>query len=163
MIEKGPQRCKEGFFQDIVDGLFFKAHPFFSARPNALQIVLYTDVIEICNPLGSFTSKNKLFMLYHTLANINPRYRSKLAAIRLLAMARSVDLRPCGIDVILNRVKEDMDALYNGVEINTINGQKTIFGAVVSVCGDTLAQHELAGLKEGVGFAYSKCRHSVFI
>lgn len=23
----------------------------------------------------------------------------------------------------------------------------------------TLAQHELAGFKEGVGFAYSKCRH----
>ena len=27
------------------------------------------------------------------------------------------------------------------------------------MCGDTLAQHELAGFKEGVGFAYSKCRH----
>ena len=30
---------------------------------------------------------------------------------------------------------------------------------MVSLCGDTLAQHELAGFKEGVGFAYSKCRH----
>lgn len=30
---------------------------------------------------------------------------------------------------------------------------------MVSICGDTLAQHELAGFKEGVGFAYSKCRH----
>lgn len=30
---------------------------------------------------------------------------------------------------------------------------------MVSICGDTLAQHELCGFKEGVGFAYSKCRH----
>ncbi|KAM6995177.1 uncharacterized protein LKV04_007412 [Tautogolabrus adspersus] len=159
MIEKGPQRCREGFFQDIVDGSLLKSHPLFSEIPNALQIVLYTDEIEVCNPLGSFASKNKLLMVYYTLANINPKYRSKLAAIRLLAMARSVDLRQCGVDVILNRIKEDMDALYNGVKMQTSNGQKTIYGAIVSVCGDTLAQHELAGFKEGVGFAYSKCRH----
>lgn len=68
-------------------------------------------------------------------------------------------LRQCGVNVILNRIKEDMDALYNGVKMKTSSGQKTIYGALVSVCGDTLAQHELAGFKEGVGFAYSKCRH----
>ena len=43
--------------------------------------------------------------------------------------------------------------------MQTIIGEKTIYGAMVSLCCDTLAQHELAGLKEGVGFAYSKCRH----
>lgn len=42
--------------------------------------------------------------------------------------------------------------------IQTANGESEIFGALVSVCGDTLAQHELCGFKEGVGFAYSKCR-----
>lgn len=31
--------------------------------------------------------------------------------------------------------------------------------AAVSICGNTLAQHELCGFKEVVGFAYSKCRH----
>ena len=43
--------------------------------------------------------------------------------------------------------------LYNGVTIQTQSGGFELFGAVVSVCGDTLAQHELAG------FAYSKCGH----
>jgi hypothetical protein len=62
MIEKGPQRCREGFFYDIVDGALLKSHPLFSEKPNALQIVLYTDEIQICNPLGSFASKNKLLM-----------------------------------------------------------------------------------------------------
>lgn len=49
--------------------------------------------------------------------------------------------------------------LYNSVTIQTQSDGFELFGAVVSVCGDTLAQHELAGFKEGVGFAYSKCRH----
>ena len=98
-------------------------------------------------------------MVYCTLGNIDPKYRSKLASIRLLAMARSADLRKSGVDVILNRVKEDLVALYNGVTIETVNGEKTVYGAMVTLCGDTLAQHELAGFKEGVGFAFSKCRH----
>ena len=133
MIEKEPQRCREGFFYDIVDGALLKSHPLFSEKPNALQIVLYTDEIQICNPLGSFASKNKLLMVYYTLGNINPKYRSKLASIRLLAMARSADLRQSGVEVILNRIKEDVDALYSGVKIQTVNGEKMIFGAMVSM------------------------------
>lgn len=39
------------------------------------------------------------------------------------------------------------------------DGEIDLFGAVISLCGDTLAQHELAGFKEGVGFAHSKCRN----
>ena len=38
------------------------------------------------------------------------------------------------------------------------NQEQKVFGALVSICGDTLAQHEMCGFKEGVGFAYSKCR-----
>lgn len=115
---------QEDIDQDIVDGSLLKSHPLFSEKPNALQIVVYTDEIEICNPLGSFTSKNKLLMVYYTLANINPEYRSKLASISLLAIARSVDLHQCGVNVILSRFKEDMDALYSGVKMQTIDGRK---------------------------------------
>ena len=48
-------------------------------------------------------------------------------------MARSADLRQSGVDVILNRIKEDVDALYSGVKIQTGNGEKMIFGAMVSM------------------------------
>ena len=52
-----------------------------------------------------------------------------------------------------------MHSLYSVVKMLTINREKMIYGAMVSLCGDTLTLHELAGFKEGVGFAYSKCRH----
>lgn len=159
MIAIGPQKCKDGFLYDIVDGELFKSHPLFSVRPTALQLILYTDEIEICNPLGSHASKNKLLMVYYTLGNIDPKYRSKLAAIRLLAMAKANYLTQCGVDVILERIQKDLDLLYHGVKIQTVNGEMDMFGALISICGDTLAQQELAGFKEGVGFAYSKCRH----
>ena len=92
------------------------------------------------------------------MGNIDPKFRSKLAAIRLLAIAERTELSDCGIDAILARLHEDLVKLYEGVKITIGGGEREIFGAVVSVCGDTLAQHELCGFKEGVGFAYSKCR-----
>ena len=110
-------------------------------------------------PLGSHAGKNKLLMVYYTLGNIDPKYRSKLSAIRLLAIAKSSDLSRYTVDVILDRIKKDLDVLYQGVKIQTAVGERTIYGAVISLCGDTLAQHEFAGFKEGVGFALCKCRH----
>lgn len=161
MLSTTPQSYhKDGFLYDIINGSLFKSHPLFSVKPSAsaLQIILYTDEIEICNPLGLHASVNKLLMVYYTLGNIDPKFRSKLAAIRLLAIAKADDIDKCGVDFVLQRIDEDLKLLY-GVTIETNSGGMDLFGAVVSVCGETLAQHELAGFKEGVGFAYSKCRH----
>ena len=159
MIEEGPQPCMDGFFHDLIDGNIYKSHPLFLEVPTALQLVLYTDEVEVCNPLGSRATKNKLLLVYYTLGNISPKYRSKLAAIRLVAMVKSNDISHSGIDKILARINLDLNELYKGVKIMTANGEKTIYGALMCVLGDTLGQHEVAGFKEGVGFAYSKCRH----
>ncbi|XP_036974001.1 uncharacterized protein LOC119030479 [Acanthopagrus latus] len=75
MISCIPKRCKEGFLYDIADGEFLRHHPLFSVRHAALQLILYTDEIEICNPLGSHATMNKLLMVYYTLGNIDPNHR----------------------------------------------------------------------------------------
>lgn len=142
-----------------MDGSLFKTHQLFSVKPTALQLILYSDEIEICTPLGPHASVNKLLMFYYTLGNINPKFRSKLAAIRLLAIAKAKDISEAGADVILKRIEKDLTELYNGVKIQVGNSEIMLYGAVISVCGDTLAQHDLAGFKSGVGFAFSKCRH----
>lgn len=92
MINTTPQHCKDGFSYDIIDGSLFKLHPLFSIKPTALQIILYTDEIEICNPLGSHASVNKLLMVYYTLANVDPKFSSISTAIRLLAIAKANDI-----------------------------------------------------------------------
>lgn len=97
-------------------------------------------------------------MFYYTLGNINPKFRSRLAAIRLHAFAKHSELSDCGIDAVLDRLQKDLVLLYDGVKMQIGNQEQKVFGALVSICGDTLAQHEMCGFKEGVGFAYSKCR-----
>lgn len=47
------------------------------------------------------------------LGNINPRYRSKLTLVRLLAIAKTSQLSDCGVDGILGRLY-DLQMLYGG-------------------------------------------------
>lgn len=71
-----------------------------------------------------------------------------MAVIRLLTIAQRSELSECGVDAILKRLLDDLVKLYERVKIQIGDGEREIFGALVSICGDTLAQHELCGFKE---------------
>lgn len=43
-----------------MDPTIYKSHPLYAVDPNFLQIMLYYDDVEICNPLGSRAKKHKL-------------------------------------------------------------------------------------------------------
>ena len=51
-------RC--GYLEDFCDGLMLKEHPLFQLDKEALQIFLYYDDVEMCNPLGSKKTVHKL-------------------------------------------------------------------------------------------------------
>lgn len=56
---QGHQRNDE-LIKDYCDGSQFREHPLFSQDKRHLQIVLYYDDVEVCNPLGSRVKKHKL-------------------------------------------------------------------------------------------------------
>ena len=49
-----------GLLGDFCDGSLFKAHNLYSEDPCGLQIQLYYDEAEICNPIGSHRGVHKL-------------------------------------------------------------------------------------------------------
>lgn len=51
---------QEGTIQDFCDGEFIKQHELFRTHPQALQIIMYYDDIEVGNPLGSKSGIHKL-------------------------------------------------------------------------------------------------------
>ena len=53
-------KSPDGILADYCDGSLFKSNPLFVEDPSALQIQLYYDEIEVCNPIGSFAKKHKL-------------------------------------------------------------------------------------------------------
>ena len=46
--------------EDCCDGSQFKTHPLFNCEPHALQIMLYYDEVELCNPLGAAKKIHKV-------------------------------------------------------------------------------------------------------
>lgn len=49
-----------GYLGDYCDGKLFHENLLFQEDPCALQIQLYYDELEVCNPLGSKAKKHKL-------------------------------------------------------------------------------------------------------
>ncbi len=65
------------FLSDYCDAEEFCEHPLFSEDTQSLQIVLYYDELELCNPLGSRRKKHKIgknFVFTMQLVfNVDPR------------------------------------------------------------------------------------------
>lgn len=59
-VTNGHKDPRSGFLSDYCDAEEFCEHPLFSKDTHALQIVLYYDELEICNPLGSRRKKHKI-------------------------------------------------------------------------------------------------------
>ncbi len=63
--------------RDIRDGEAYRNNPFFRDNPGALGIILYSDEVEICNPLGASKGVHKVLNIYMTLAEI-PKHDRKV-------------------------------------------------------------------------------------
>lgn len=159
LIFKKPYHSDTEIFYDICDGEFFKNDTLFKNHEDALIILIYHDALEVCNPLGSHAGVHKLDMFYYTLGNLNPKFRSKRCAIRLLGIVNSKLVKKYGYNAILKPMIRDIKKLENGESMHVAGKERKVFGKVVSCAGDTEGQHEWGGFKVGVGFAFQKCRH----
>ena len=50
----------DGYMGDYCDGELFRSIDFFQNNPNALQLIMYFDEVEVCNPLGAQRGIHKL-------------------------------------------------------------------------------------------------------
>lgn len=149
------------FMGDIGDGDFVKNHALFQEHPDALQIILNCDDLEVVNPIGTHTKKHKITAFYLTIANIPPQFRSKVTAIQLVALAKTKHVRQDGgLEKLLKDFIDTVNRLSSadGIKMNINGNERTIRGSLVLVAADTLAAQWLGGFKEGVGFAFKLCR-----
>ena len=51
---------QDGYLSDYCDGSIFQEHSLFAVERTGLQILLYYDELEICNPLGTKVKIHKL-------------------------------------------------------------------------------------------------------
>jgi hypothetical protein len=112
----------------VLDGDYFKSCNFLQDHPDALVFMLYSDEVELVNPLGTNVKKHKLIMFFWTLLNLSPEYLSGLSAANLLAVARSCDVKQFGLRALLSDFIESMQRLSVGTQLLIDDSVRTIFG-----------------------------------
>ena len=147
--------------RDFCDGTYFKCHPLFSTDNHALQVVLYYDEFCAVNPLGHRAKQYKISAFYYTLANVQPKDRSRLHAIYLLALCFTTAVKRCSFAEVLKPVVNDLTTLsQEGVTIQRPDGSVTLKGALVAVVADNLAAHAVGGFFESFTSSHP-CRFCV--
>lgn len=155
--------CKrtDGKLEFLQDGVVLSHHPLFAGDGHTLELILYSDEIELCNAIGTRVKKHKLLMFYYLISNLPKKYRSVLDMINLFAVVRSEDVSIYGFDIILEPLLHDLRKLSvpAGHPIHLNDGQTMLIRAsLVAYVADNPAAHQAIGLKESVGGAFRKCR-----
>ncbi len=159
-LQSFPSRIRtDGIIEDFCDAAIFKNHPLFSQDPEALQIIAYFDELEVCNPLGTHVKTHKVGVLFFTLGNIHPKFRSKFIALNLAILVTKPILDKYGIDAVLKPFLQDCSTPSTKGVCVSVNGLYCVFkGALLTFLADNLASNELGGFKLNFSFAFRCCR-----
>lgn len=146
-------------YADVWDGTYIKSNPLYiQHHGRVLGVQIYTDDVELANPLGSKKGKHKVSVFYWSLLNLPPQCRSSLQSINLLGVVNSDLLRIHGATAFLQPFIDDMLRLQSGLKLKVNGKEETWHGILVNSVGDMPASNLLGGFKEGVGRATRPCR-----
>ena len=104
---------------DFTCGKYFNEHSYFQGNRSLIRLHFYFDQLEVCNPLGSFKSKNKLACFYFFVGNIGLNYYSSLRNIFLALVVKTDTLKKHCLSKIVAPLVKDLqkfqtEGVFNG-------------------------------------------------
>ena len=101
-----------------------------------------------------------LAVFYWVLLNLSPEVRFNFCNIKLIAIAKTKDLRETDCFALLTDFIMTINQLNSsdGLQLDVLGKIVTFFGFVGFAIGDTLALQWIGGFLEGVGKALQFCR-----
>ena len=103
--------------KDIKDGQHYSNNPFFQAYPDAYGIMMYSDAVEIVNPLGAARGTYKVVQIFFTLCDIDKSQRAKIDRLQLAMIFREKLLKKYSLKTILQPLVRDLKHLEEGVHV----------------------------------------------
>ena len=143
------------------DGELFSQNPLFKKYPNALQIQLYCDDFTVVNPLGApgRVREFKITAFYFLLGNLEPKYRSQLDVIQLVALVKATDVKKFGLEKVLQPLLEDIQFLETtGITVKKEDHTFHFHGTISFIASDNLGAHFLGGFQENFSTSKRGCR-----
>lgn len=150
---------------DYNDGSVYKSSEYFTNGEKKIEILLFQDSFELCNPLGSSKKKHKLLGIYMSVGNINHKFRSIINNIQLVILCKEHFVKTFGFDEILKPLISDISLLeQHGIEVRSPfnDSLKKYYGSLFSVLGDNLGSHQIGGFHENFNSVEYVCRYCFF-
>ena len=144
MSKIGTNDRKTGSISDVMDGTLSRSSVFFKNNSDALPLILYSDALEIRNPLGAARGVYKVVQVFYTLGNIPMSQRSKVDRIQLLMVFREKLTKKYSYDVLYARLLEDLKKLETGVKIGAPE-EKLLKAGLLMHAADNLESHLVGG------------------
>lgn len=145
--------CIEGEYRNFCCGDVHKNSPIFNEDPYSLQIQIFTDDFELCNPLQSKAGVHKICGVYFLVRNFPQQFLSRVNFIQLVCLCYSDDVNKstqADFNNIWQLILEDMRKLESeGIQI----GSRSIKAAICFPSFDNL------GANLCLGFAGSFSAH----
>lgn len=157
IIERTRTPQNSNLLKGLSDGYVIKRINSTMNHVPSLNIILYQDSFEVCNPLGSSKVKHKVFAMYFRL---DVQERSKIDAIQLVLLTYDKYLKIFSQDQIFGALVNDLSNLeQNGVNIKTDLDNINIFPFISCISGDNLGSHYLGGYTENFSTSIYFCRY----
>ncbi|XP_064482771.1 uncharacterized protein LOC135395575 [Ornithodoros turicata] len=141
------ERSDDHVFSDVCDGDFVRTRTLIQEGvARTLLLLLYTDELEVVNPIGAARGAHKLLVVYVSLLDLHPRYRSRLSSIYLVLIIKYALLKEYSLHRIMEPLIADLNSIQsNGFDV-MLDGSPVHFKAtVIGFCGDNLSLNRLGG------------------
>ena len=133
----------------VRDGSAYAENIFFQENKDAFTIELYSDAVELSNPLGASKGKHKIVNVYFSLSELSKGINSKTENKFLVLSVKNIHLKTFRQE-IYKPLLEDLKKLEAGI---SVNGQ-VIKAGLVAHLGDNLEAHVVAGMKQNFNSGY---------
>jgi|JFJP01.1.fsa_nt_gi hypothetical protein len=145
----------DGYLYDIKDASTWKTNPFFLENPEALTGQLYSDAVELDNPLGPSKGVHKALNVYFSLIDIPKPLRTKTNNIFLVLTVLEKDLQKDqkNYQRFFKPLVDDLKKLEAGVEICG----KTVKMGLICYSADNLEASMVGGFSQCYS-SYDICR-----
>ena len=136
---------EEGFLKDVKDGKVYENSRFFRDNPDAVAIMLYSDGVELTNPLSSGKGKHKIVQMFWTLCEIPKYQRSGIDKIQLALVFKEKLLKKYSHRDLFGELLTDLKTLETtGVEV-FLPIHRHLKAGLLLYSGDNLESHTVGG------------------
>jgi hypothetical protein len=139
----------DGMLRGVRDGSVYAENQYFQENKEAFTIELYSDAVELANPLGASRGKHKVVNVYFSLAELPKGINSKTENKFLVLSVKNTHLKTYRQE-IYKPLLDDLKKLEDGV---TVNGNIVKAGLLCHL-GDNLEAHVVAGLSQCFSSGY---------